>query len=141
MNIEYLTKEILPVRAQEIKDGKNAATSNPIYVVLDLTEQVCSGHNDYSMTTNLKGVEAVHGYLDMGLKEAEDREFCEESEGMEKPEEVTRFYTDRIVAFFLTREAAVAYLSYQGHNLSQGYVYVFNAGYRNHQMDTLLKGE
>ena len=140
MNIEYLTKEILPVREQEIKDGKNAATRQPLYVVLDLVEHLCSDHSDYSMMLNLKGVDAEFGYIDTAL-DTEDQEFCETEDGMENGAAVTRFYTDRFVAFFLTRAAAEDYLKYQSHNLTGGYVYVFYTGYRNHQMDNLFKGE
>ena len=137
MDIKYLVEEILPVRAQEIKDGKNAATRQPIYVVLSLTENYSSGHNEFTNTTNLKGIDQENGYLDMDL-EGEDREFCESSEGMASPEEVTRFYTDTIAAFFLTRGAAEDYLNYQKHNLNQGYIYAFYSGYGNRQMDRLL---
>lgn len=58
---------------------------------------------------------------------------------MEYPLEVTRFYTDRIIAFFITSEAAHDYLKYQSHNLSDAYVYVFYSGYGNKQMDALLR--
>jgi hypothetical protein len=58
---------------------------------------------------------------------------------MEDPCEVTRFYTDRIVAFFLTSEAAHEYLKKQAHNLDDPYVYVFYAGYGNQQMDMLFE--
>jgi hypothetical protein len=141
MNIEYLTKEILPVREQEIKDGKNAGTRQPIYVVLDLVTHYCEGHTDYlGHTTNEKGKNKEFGYIDLAL-DTEGREFVrvgEPIEGMLKPEKVTKFYTDRVVAFFLTSKAAHEYLQYQKHNLPYGYVYVFYSGYRNAQMDMLL---
>lgn len=47
MDIEYLKKEILPVREEEIKQGKNFATAQPIYVVFSLVENYCGGHSDY----------------------------------------------------------------------------------------------
>ncbi len=36
MNIDFLQKEIIPLREMEIEEGKNCATRQPIYVVLDL---------------------------------------------------------------------------------------------------------
>jgi hypothetical protein len=140
MDIDYLTSEILPQRKLEMKQGKNLSTRQPIYVVLSLVEHFCSGHNDFSMSTNLKGIEGENGYLDMD-KEPEARVFKESDARMKKPEEVTRFYTDRFVAFFLTSKAAHDYLKYQNHNLDQGYVYVFYSGYANQQMDKLLTNE
>jgi hypothetical protein len=137
MNIEYLKTEIIPKREQEIKDGKNLATRQPIYVVLDLQENYCSGHSDYTPSVNYRGADWENGYIDNSL-DCEDREFCETDEGMEEPEEVTKFYTDRIIAFFFTSEAAYEYLKYQCHNLSDAYVYVFYSGYSNKQMDALL---
>ena len=135
MNVEYLKNEILPQRAKEIEDGKNLGTRQPIYVVLDLYENYCSGHSDYSSPTNYKDKEWELGYFDDSL-EAEEKEFCDTYKGMESPVEVTRFYTDRIIAFFLTSEAAHDYLKYQAHNLNN--VYVFYSGYANYQMDKLL---
>ena len=140
MDIEYLKSEILPKREQEIREGKNLSTRQPIYVVLDLQENFCSGHSDYSPMTNYKDIDCKHGYLDDSF-DSEEQEFCETDEGMFNPIEVTRFYTDRIIAFFLTSEAAHDYLRYQEHNLTGGYVYVFYSGYANIQMDELLKND
>lgn len=137
MDLEYLKNEIIPKREQEIKDGKNLWTRQPIYVVLDLIENYCSGHNDYSSSTNYRGKDWDYGYIDESL-EPEEREFAEADDGMEEPLAVSRFYTDRIMAFFLTSEAAHEYLEYQGHNLDDPYVYVFYSGYGNIQMDKLL---
>lgn len=137
MDLNYLQNEIIPKREQEIKNGKNLATKQPIYVVLDLQENFCSGHSDYESSTNYRGRRWENGYIDTSL-DGEEREFCETDEGMEDPAEVTKFYTDRIIAFFLTSEAAHDYLKYQSHNLFDAYVYVFYSGYANHQMDNLL---
>ncbi len=138
MNIDYLKDKILPVREKEILEGKNLATEQPIYVVLDLRENVVSGHSDYSPVTNYKEVMPADGYLDMH-EEAEDRTFELTSKGMSGPERVTRFYTDRIVAFFLTYQGADDYLKYQSHNLNDPYIYVFNTGYDNREMNSLFK--
>lgn len=140
MNLNYLETVILPQRAKEISEGKNLATRQPIYVVLDLIEQYCSGHNDYSLSTNHCGKESESGYFDESL-DGEDREFSKTDDDMDNPIEVTRFYTDRIVSFFLTSEAAHEYLEYQKHNLTNSYVYVFYSGYANKQMDLLLNNE
>ena len=137
MNIDYLQSEIIPTRQREIKQGKNLMTRQPIYVVLDLQENYVSGHSDYSSITNYKGIDMKYGYIDTVL-DSESMEFKEDDKGMKSPEEITRFYTDRIVAFFLTSEAAHDYLKYQSHNLTDGYVYVFYSGYRNIHMDRLL---
>ena len=138
MDLNYLQNEIIPKREQEIKEGKNLATRQPIYVVLDLQENFCSGHSDYELSTNYRGRRCAKGYIDTSL-DGEERVFCETDEGMEEPEEVTKFFADRIIAFFLTSEAANDYLKYQRHNLSDAYVYVFYSGYANHQMDKLLR--
>lgn len=140
INLKYLTETIIPLRAKEIVEGKNLATAHPIYVVLDLVPGYCSGHNEYSPTTNEKNVEQEHGYFDMSL-EGEDREFCLSEEGMKEPEEVTRFYIDRVIAFFLCSEHAHDYLKYQKHNLRNAYVYVFHAGYRNWEAENLFNGK
>lgn len=137
MDLNYLQSEIIPQREQEIKDGKNLATRQPIYVVLDLQENYCSGHSDYETSTNYRGRGWEKGYIDTSL-DCEQIEFRKTDEGMEMPEEVTRFFTDRIFAFFLTSDAAHEYLKYQSHNLSDAYVYVFYSGYGNSQMDKLL---
>jgi hypothetical protein len=136
-DINYLTTELLPKRAQEITDGKNYSTRQPIYVVLDLQENIFSGHSEYDPTTNYKGKEKEEGYVDLAV-EPEDREFSVSDEGMKEPEEITRFWTDRIIAFFLTSGGANEYLEYQKHNLGEAYVYVFYSGYGNQEMDKLL---
>jgi hypothetical protein len=137
MDIKYLQEVILPKRKQEIEEGKNLSTRQPVYVVLDLQENFCSGHSEYSLLTNYKDKSAEYGYIDNSLDD-EEKEFSESDEGMEEPVDVTRFYTDRIIAFFFTSEAAHDYLEYQKHNLSDAYVYVFYSGYANHEMDLLL---
>jgi len=139
MDLNYLI-EILAIRKQEIVEGKNLATRTPVYVVLSLQEGICTGHDDYSCLTNNKGKEKEHGYLDFDL-DPEDRKFKLNENGMGLPESVTRFWTDRFVAFFLTSEAAHSYLEYQAHNMNEPYVYVFSSGYSNRQMDKLLTGE
>jgi hypothetical protein len=140
MNIDYLQKEIIPQREKEIEEGKNAATSQPIYVVLDLSENFVSEHSEYTGLTNLRGWPMEFGYIDESL-DSEYREFSQTDKKMKEPVAVTKFYTDRIVAFFLTSKAAHEYLEYQKHNLHSGYVYVFHSGYRNIEMDTLLSGK
>ena len=140
MDLNYLQNEIIPKREQEIKDGKNVMTRQPIYIVLDLQENFCSGHSIYESSTNYKGRKWENGYIDISL-DGEEREFCETDEGMKETEEVTKFYTERIVAFFLTSEAAHDYLEYQSHNLIDAYVYVFYSGYANRQMGKLLPNE
>ena len=137
MDLNYLQNIILPKREQEILDGKNLSTRQPIYVVLDLQENYCSGHSEYTLPTNYIGRDMEYGYIDL-LLDPEYRKFNETDDGMEDPEAITRFYTDRIIAFFLTSEGAHDYLKYQSHNLSDGYVYVFYSGYGNKEMDKLL---
>ena len=138
MDLNYLVNEILPQRKREIEAGKNASTRQPIYVVLSLNEQICSGHNEFGMNTNMKGIDPEFGYIDMD-KNAEDRVFSTSDKRMKNPQEVTRYYTDTIVAFFLTRKGAEDYLKYQKHNMHNGYIYVFYSGYGNREMDALLK--
>lgn len=138
MNLDYLKNTIIPLREKEIEQGKNLSTRQPIYVVLDLQENLVSGHSDYSPLTNMLDIDTKHGYIDTSL-ESEDIEFNESKKGMQSPRKVTRFYTDRIVAFFLTSQGAHDYLSYQKHNLSRGYVHVFYSGYGNLEMDQLLQ--
>lgn len=138
MNIEYLKNELIPKRNQEIEDGENLATANPIYIVLDLNEKIVSGHDEYLHGTNLKGKKPEYGYID--LDDSLDRDFVGESANMKDPVAVTRFWIDSFEAFFLTSGGAHDYLKYQSHNLSkEAYVYVFNAGYGNREMGELLK--
>lgn len=138
MDIEYLTKEILPTREQEISEGRNLGTSQPIYFVFNSDYHIVSGHSEYSPITNIRGRQVEFGFIDI-YKEPELREFKTSAKGMKEPEEVTRFYTDRYIAIFLTSEAAHDYLKYQKHNLSDPYVYVHYTGYANRQMDRLFK--
>jgi len=138
MNIDYLQQEILPLREQEIKEGKNECTAQPIYVVMDLQENIVSGHSDFSPSTNYKRLPFEFGYIDSGIA-GEKRAFKKKKKGMILPEKVTRFYTDHITAFFLTSKGAHDYLEYQKHNLTNAYVYVFYSGYGNSEMDKLLK--
>ena len=101
MNLEYLKNEIIPLREKEIEEGKNICTRQPIYVVLDLQENYVSGHSYYSPSTNHKGLPFEFGYIDEHL-EGELRTFKKSDKHMKKPSKITKFYTDRIVAFFLT---------------------------------------
>lgn len=140
MNIDYLKDVVLPQRAKEIKKGKNLGTRQPIYVVLDLDEQYISGHNEYSLISNNKGIHQEFGFIDLDL-DCEERVFKKSNYKMKKPDEVTRVFVDRFVAFFLTSEAAHSYLKYQSHNLKNAYVYVFYSGYGNQQMDLLLNNQ
>jgi len=136
MDLEYLKNEILPVREQEIKDGKNLATTNPIYFVYSLRDMACEGHSEYLGATNHKGKEPERGYID---SYEDEPEFKLSDEDMEGPEEVTQFYIDEYKAVFLTSEAAHEYLKYQAHNMNEPYVFVHHSGYSNHQMDKLLR--
>ena len=138
IDINYLETEIIPQREKEIIEGKNEMTGQPIYVVLDLVEHIIEGHSDINPITNYKGLPMTRGYADQSL-DSEDMEFSEKEDLMRDPKEYTKFYTDRIVSFFLTSKSAHNYLSYQSHNLSKAYVYVFYSGYGNRQMDKLLQ--
>jgi hypothetical protein len=121
----------------EIKQGKNLSTSQPIYVVLSMQENYVSGHSNFTPATNYRGWRWQNGYFDEALND-EDRIFKLNDKKMKKPFEVTKFFTEIIVAFFLTNKAARAYLKYQKHNLNNAYVYVFYSGYANKEMDKLL---
>jgi hypothetical protein len=142
MNYNYLKKVLIPQRELEIKNGDNLATRQPIYVVLDLQENIISRNTDsseyheFTVHCNLKDIPSEYGYYD----QAEDEpEFSTYSYEMKDPVAVTRFFTDTYVAFFLTSKGAHDYLKYQAHNLSKrAYVYVFSSGYRNNEMDMLL---
>jgi hypothetical protein len=140
MDLNFLVKKILPQRAKELEEGKNLATRNPIYVVLELEEHVCSGHSEFTGSTNHSEKNWEFGYIDMSL-DLEDRDFQETDEAMIEPEPVSRFWTDNIVAFFLTMEAANDYLQYQSRNLLEPYIYVFSPGYGNRQMNLLFGNE
>ena len=139
MDLNYLQNVLLPKREAEIKEGKNLCTRQPIYVVLDLQENYVSDHSDYSNSTNYKGKSFEFGYVDNSL-DAEDKVFKKSEKGMKRPVAITRFWTDRIISFFLTSEAAHDYLKYQSHNMKDPYVYVFYSGYGNREMDALLSG-
>ncbi len=152
MNIKYLKRVLIPQREREVENGDNLATRDPIYVVYSLRDQYVSGHSDFSPTTNLQGKHPESGYL--YRKDPDDEpQFCLNEDGsdideyMEASEheaeedgfeEVTRLWVDRLEAIFLTSKAAYDFIGYQGHNLSNPYVYVHHAGYRNREMDMLL---
>lgn len=137
MDLNYLCNEILPVREDELKKGKNLSTRQPIYVVLSMQENFISGHSKYTPSTNYRGWGMQFGYIDESL-DSENRKFKPIEKGMKNPTEITKFFTERIEAFFLTSKAAHEYLKYQKHNLTNAYVYVFYSGYKNIQMDMLL---
>lgn len=139
-NLDYLKNEILPQREKEIEEGKNAMTRQPIYVVLDLQEHCISGHEqDYSLHTNLKEMQPKFGYK---YQDAEGEWIFSLEDQHCVTDEVTLFYTDRIVAFFFTRKGAEEYLEYQKHNLTENaYIYTFYSGYANQEMDKLLNGQ
>lgn len=142
MNTEYLKNVIIPQRELEIKEGRNASTRNPIYIVMQASERIIEGHShDYDLPSSLGGKKPECGYIDLGLVEAEDVEFCVSDVGMLKPIEITRYWIDFYTAFFLTRKAAEEYLQYQSHNLNNAFIYTFSSGYRNNEMDNLLGNE
>jgi hypothetical protein len=141
MNLEYLKKDVIPQRLAEIARGENAATRQPIYFIYDLVECYASGHNEYSPITNEINKQQEHGYLD-AAKDSECQVFKKTDYRMKKPEEVTRFWVDRYVAFFFTRQAAKEYILYQKHNLSKlAYIYVQYTGYANHHMDAIFEND
>lgn len=138
MDIDYLTNEIIPRRAKEINEGKNLATAQPIYIVYSLEEKAIEGHSEFlGSSTNYKGKSPMHGYIDTDVDEPY---FNPSKIGMKDPLEVTIFWIDRYVAVFLTSSSAYDYLSYQSHNITDGYVYVHYSGYGNREMDMLLSG-
>jgi len=141
MNLDYLTNVILPQREKELAECKNAGTLNPIYIVFDLQEQICSGHTEYALRTTISSKQEIQfGYIDTAV-EPENRVFSKQPTG-KKPEPVTRFFTDVFVAFFLTHKAAHEYLQYQSHNLTDNaFVYVFSPGYRNVEMEMLFSAD
>jgi len=142
MNLEFLTKEILPQRKKEINQGKNLGTRQPIYFVYDLQEHIVDGHNDFTSMTNKRGIDWEFGYIDMAL-DSDQREWKkQEFKNMKEPIAVSRFYTDVFKGIFFTSKAAHQYLKDQKHNMSKrAYVYVEYSGYGNNQMDKLLENE
>lgn len=143
MNIEYLINQILPQQEKEYEDGRSFGLKNPIYFVLSLIECIHSEHSDFSPITNLQQKESEWGYVDMAL-DNEEIEFCNLSNEliplhMKEPAPVTRFWIDRIVGVFFTYKAAREYLNYQGHNLSDAYIWTHDFGYKNQEADQLLK--
>lgn len=135
MNIKYLQEVIIPQREKEIEEGKNAGTRQPIYVVFNTRESIAFDHVELNYRT-YSGKSYEYGYFDI---DEDYREFKSSKRGMSRPEPCTRFYTDEIVAFFLTRKGAEEYLQYQSHNLTEPYIYTFYSGYANEEMDKLLE--
>lgn len=139
MDLEYLKNELLPQREKEIEEGKNGGTRNPIYVVMEEVENYIDGWVEEMFNVhNLKDRNPEYGYVDLEL-DSDDREFKTSSDDMKDPIKITKFYTDRYVAFFLTRKGAEDYLKYQKHNLRKPYIYTFGVGYRNDEMEKLFK--
>lgn len=147
-DLSYLVNEVLPQRYKEINEGKNDATRHPIYVVLDLRECAVEGHITHiTPITNYKEKPLEIGYVERAQRGNDDDDeidndtFYTTDEGMLKPEEVTRFWVDSIVAFFLTKKDAEDYLKYQAHNLNEPYIYTFCMGYSNWHLDKLFDKE
>ena len=140
MDLKYLEEVVIPQREKEIEEGKNACTAQPIYVVLDLEMQVVDDHIEMPSSTNLRQKECEIGYVDDVL-DGECIEFKKTKKGMEAPRALTQFYTDKFVAFFLTRKGADEYLRYQSHNMKEPYIYTFYSGYGNREMDAILKNK
>ena len=142
MNLEFLNKR-LAIRAQEIADGKNAATRSPIYIVYSMQDQYLTGHTtNRSPITNYRGIEHENLYIKSEWEE--DAELLEEiprKDNENDYEEITRIWIDEFKALFITREAAENYLKYQAHNLHNPYIYTHHAGYRNWEFENLMSDE
>ena len=161
-------QKILTARAQEISQGLSAYTACPIYVVYSIDTRAAARCDWDLSTSRKKtadtpgylindpygmdGAEFIseadyeHDRFELLTDEARDiiSFFKENNESVDEEypdayvEEAQEFYTDRLVAIFLTKEAASAYMEGQKHNIGDGFIYVENAGYRNFQLETLL---
>ena len=139
MNIKYLQEVIIPQREKEIEEGKNDYANQPIYVVMDVREDIVFNHIEINHFF-YNGIEPKIGYYDAAV-DTEERVFKESKNGMKSPYPCTVIYLDRLVTFFLTRKGAEEYLEYQKHNLNKGYIYTFYSGYGNREMDKLLENK
>lgn len=145
--------QILLQRWSEIEAGKNYGTRYPVYAVYTMDYLYFDLNQDlYVPSFNRCGLEAVTGYL---YNNGSEYEFCETEDELVKYvnehfdkefddiseidedhySEVQKIAKERLVAIFLTSEAAHNYMERQKHNLSQPYVYVESTGYANYQFE------
>ena len=144
--------KILIKRWTEMEEGKNYGTCCPVYCVYTMDYLYFYRDQDVFINNyNRCGIDPVNGFL---YNNGSEYEFCEtETELVKYVNEhfgkdydiddideddysvVQKIAKERLVAMFLTSEAAHNYMERQKHNLSQPYVYVESTGYANYQFE------
>jgi len=132
--------ERIAIRNQEIEEGLNLGTRHPLYFVYSMRVEYLTGHcTDRSPTTNLR--DWSHENLYVKKEWSEYPEFFEEipsGENKSDYEKVIRIWIDDFKGLFFTHQAAQEYMKYQSHNLTNPYIYIHNAGYRNYEFETIF---
>lgn len=143
--------EVFIKRWKEIEEGKNHGTRYPVYCVYAMEYLYFDRDQDIFINEfNRCGIDPVNGFLynspfEYEFFETEDELIKYVSEYFGKDyndiseiddcyySEVQQIAKERLVAVFLTSEAAHNYI--ERHNLSQPYVYVESSGYANYQFE------
>lgn len=112
INIEYF-KHVLEVRERELKDGPGFWQNCQVYCVFEIEANHAMGHQfDVSLCSSKRKGRNVYGYFlpgDQGFCRADDPHL--EGYPEEALEEATEFYSDKLVAVFLTHEDAIQYVN------------------------------
>lgn len=145
-------KQILIKREQEIKEGKNAYTVPPLYVVYEEVRTFCEHTSQYDQSTTLfskpkteyvrvdgEGEEYdVLSYTDLWSREL----VVDEGDEQFTLSEVLRKSShDRFVTVCFTREAAEEFIKRERHNLRNPRIYVHAILRRNRELIDLLSTE
>lgn len=120
-------------RKEEYNNELNQGTDCPVYYVYDLVENYLEGDVEVYVSNNRHKTSV---YIDRDYVDPDDEDI---SEGF-RQNGYTIFYTDKLVAMFLTREDAIDYLKYQKHNMSEyAYYYIDTVGYGNKVTKSIIQ--
>jgi len=145
---------VLAKRRQEIAEGKNACTRNPLYLVYDTRYFVIENTSGFSPSASVfnNPEEYIRGnvddFEDFIVVSPSDDDFEEEEVQRAHPYEegeirtygevLKKVYYDRFVTVCFTREAAEAFIQADRHNLSNPRIYVDYCHHKNTEMLGIL---
>ncbi len=141
-------EKIKMVRQREIEEGKNLATSFPLYIVYDEIKSYHEGDSDYDVTTSLFSNNRdtycyAYSYdgdgVELTEQEYEDYTPTEDDPPKEKFECVRVGYHDRFITCCFTWEAAEIFIENERHNLTKPRIYVAHIPWRNVQLREIAK--
>ena len=116
-----MIQRVKEMRQQEIKDGKNACTTPPLYVVFDQVKTYCEPDTEYgySQSTTL-------------FDETSKIEQVEVEDGVFR--ELSVSYHDQFVTVCFTRAGAEEFIRGERHNLQKPQIYVHYIPRRNYEL-------